>query len=240
MEKDLKIEILFPEFCNLFADSQNIRYLKQCIPEATFIETAFNEEPKFVSEKVDFIYLGAMTERMQEKVISKLKKYKGRIEELINANTIFLFTGNSLEIMGEYIENEDGSKVEGLEVFNVHAKRDMLHRHNSFFIGDFEGIEIVGFKSQFSMMYGQNEENYFAKVEKGIGINKESKYEGIRKNNFFGTYLLGPILILNPEFTKELLRKMGIKQPKLAFEEEVTKAYEQRVKEFKEIKEEQI
>lgn len=237
MEKDLKIEILFPEFCNLFADSQNIRYLKQCIPEATFIETAFNEEPKFVSEKVDFIYLGAMTERMQEKVISKLKKYKGRIEELINENTIFLFTGNSLEIMGEYIENEDGSKIEGLNMFNVYARRDMLHRHNSFFIGDFEGIEIVGFKSQFSMMYGKNEENYFAKVEKGVGINTESKYEGIRRNNFFGTYLLGPILILNPEFTKELLRKMGIKQPTLAFEEEVAKAYEQRLKEFKEIKE---
>ena len=237
MEKDLKIEILFPEFCNLFADSQNMRYLKQCIPEATFIETSFNEEPKFVSEKINLIYLGAMTEKMQEKVIAKLKKYKSKIEELIEQNTIFLFTGNSLEVMGEYIENEDGSKIEGLGIFKVHAKRDMLHRHNSFFIGDFEGIEIVGFKSQFTMMYGENEENYFSKVEKGIGINKDSKYEGIRKNNFLGTYLLGPILILNPEFTKKLLNKMGIEKPTLAFEKEVEEAYKQRLKEFKEIKE---
>lgn len=237
MEKDLKIEILFPEFCNLFADSQNMRYLKQCIPEATFIETSFNEEPKFASEKVNLIYLGAMTEKMQEKVIAKLKKYKTKIEELIENNTIFLFTGNSLEIMGEYIENEDGSKIEGLGIFEVYAKRDMLHRHNSFFIGDFEGIKIVGFKSQFTMMYGKNEENYFAKVEKGIGINKESKYEGIRKNNFLGTYLLGPILILNPEFTKKLLNKMGIEKPSLAFENEVEEAYVQRLKEFKEINE---
>ena len=237
MEKDLKIEILFPEFCNLFADSQNMRYLKQCIPEATFIETSFNEEPKFVSEKINLIYLGAMTEKMQEKVIAKLKKYKSKIEELIEQNTIFLFTGNSLEVMGEYIENEDGSKIEGLGIFKVHAKRDMLHRHNSFFIGDFEGIEIVGFKSQFTMMYGENENSYFSKAEKGIGINKDSKYEGIRKNNFLGTYLLGPILILNPEFTKKLLNKMGIEKPTLAFEKEVEEAYKQRLKEFKEIKE---
>ncbi len=237
MEKDLKIEILFPEFCNLFADSQNMRYLKQCIPEATFIETSFNEEPKFVSEKINLIYLGAMTEKMQEKVIAKLKKYKSKIEELIEQNTIFLFTGNSLEVMGEYIENEDGSKIEGLGIFKVYAKRDMLHRHNSFFIGDFEGIEIVGFKSQFTMMYGENENSYFSKVEKGIGINKDSKYEGIRKNNFLGTYLLGPILILNPEFTKKLLNKMGIEKPTLAFEKEVEEAYKQRLKEFKEIKE---
>lgn len=237
MEKDLKIEILFPEFCNLFADSQNMRYLKQCIPEATFIETSFNEEPKFVSEKINLIYLGAMTEKMQEKVIAKLKKYKSKIEELIEQNTIFLFTGNSLEVMGEYIENEDGSRIEGLGIFKVYAKRDMLHRHNSFFIGDFEGIEIVGFKSQFTMMYGENENSYFSKVEKGIGINKDSKYEGIRKNNFLGTYLLGPILILNPEFTKKLLNKMGIEKPTLAFEKEVEEAYKQRLKEFKEIKE---
>lgn len=237
MEKDLKIEILFPEFCNLFADSQNMRYLKQCIPEATFIETSFNEEPKFVSEKINLIYLGAMTEKMQEKVIAKLKKYKSKIEELIEQNTIFLFTGNSLEVMGEYIENEDGSRIEGLGIFKVYAKRDMLHRHNSFFIGNFEGIEIVGFKSQFTMMYGENEENYFSKAEKGIGINKDSKYEGIRKNNFLGTYLLGPILILNPEFTKKLLNKMGIEKPTLAFEKEVEEAYKQRLKEFKEIKE---
>lgn len=237
MEKDLKIEILFPEFCNLFADSQNMRYLKQCIPEATFIETSFNEEPKFVSEKINLIYLGAMTEKMQEKVIAKLKKYKSKIEELIEQNTIFLFTGNSLEVMGEYIENEDSSKIEGLGIFKVHAKRDMLHRHNSFFIGDFEGIEIVGFKSQFTMMYGENENSYFSKVEKGIGINKDSKYEGIRKNNFLGTYLLGPILILNPEFTKKLLNKMGIEKPTLAFEKEVEEAYKKRLKEFKEIKE---
>lgn len=237
MEKDLKIEILFPEFCNLFADSQNMRYLKQCIPEATFIETSFNEEPKFVSEKMNLIYLGAMTEKMQEKVIAKLKKYKSKIEELIEQNTIFLFTGNSLEVMGEYIENEDGSKIEGLGIFKVYAKRDMLHRHNNFFIGDFEGIEIVGFKSQFTMMYGDNEESYFSKAEKGIGINKDSKYEGIRKNNFLGTYLLGPILILNPEFTKKLLNKMGIEKPTLVFEKEVEEAYKQRLKEFKEIKE---
>ena len=178
-----------------------------------------------------------MTEKMQEKVIAKLKKYKSKIEELIEQNTIFLFTGNSLEVMGEYIENEDGSKIEGLGIFKVYAKRDMLHRHNSFFIGDFEGIEIVGFKSQFTMMYGENENSYFSKVEKGIGINKDSKYEGIRKNNFLGTYLLGPILILNPEFTKKLLNKMGIEKPTLAFEKEVEEAYKQRLKEFKEIKE---
>lgn len=233
MEENLKIEILFPEFCNLYGDISNMKYLKKCLPNANFIETAFDEEPSFVKEKVNFIYLGPMTENMQEKVTTKLKPYKERIEELIEENVIFLITGNAIEIFGKYIENEDGSKIEALGIFDIYAKRDMLHRHNSIFIGKWESIDIVGFKSQFTFAYGNNEENYFAKVEKGIGLNKESKLEGIMKNNFIGTYLIGPILILNPLFTEKLLEKMGVNKENLAYAEDVKAAYNQRLEEFK-------
>ena len=41
-------------------------------------------------------------------------------------------------------------------------------------------------------------------------ICSESKVEGIHKNNFFGTYLLGPILIRNPYFKDALLKYIGI------------------------------
>lgn len=235
MEEKLKIEILFPEFCNLYGDISNMKYLKKCLPDADFIETAFDEEPCFANEKVNFIYLGPMTENMQEKVIKKLKSYKDRIEELIKENVIFLITGNAIEIFGKYIENEDGSKIEALGIFDIYAKRDMLHRYNSIFIGKWENIDIVGFKSQFTFAYGNNEENYFAKVEKGVGLNKKSKFEGIMKNNFIATYLIGPILILNPLFTEKLLKKMKLNNTKIAFEEDIKDAYNQRLQEFKKL-----
>lgn len=235
MEENLKIEILFPEFCNLYGDISNMKYLKKCLPNANFIETSFNDEMAFTKEDVNFIYLGPMTENMQEKVITKLKPHKNRIEELINNNVIFLVTGNAIEIFSKYIENEDGSKIEALGIFDIYAKRDMLHRHNSIFIGKWEDIDIVGFKSQFTFSYGDNKENYFAKVEKGIGLNKESNLEGISKNNFIATYLLGPVLILNPDFTKKIIEKMGIKDKNVAFEEDVKQAYIQRLEEFKKL-----
>jgi len=235
MEENLKIEILFPEFCNLYGDISNITYLKKCLPKAQFIETAFDEEPTFSKEKVNFIYLGPMTENRQEKVIQKLLPYKEKIQELIQENVIFLITGNAIEIFGKYIENEDGSKIEGLGIFDIYAKRDMLHRHNSIFVGTWEEIEIVGFKSQFTFSYGENSRDYFAKAEKGIGLNKESNLEGIQQNNFIATYLIGPILILNPNFTEKLIQKMGIETPNLAFKEDLIQAYEQRVQELKRI-----
>ncbi len=232
----MKIEILYPEFCNLNGDMGNVKYLKKCLPEAEFIETAIDEDPAFCTqENISLIYMGTLSERSQEIVIKKLMPYKQKIEELIENGQVFLFTGNSVEVLGKYIENEDESKVEGLGIFDIYAKRDMLHRHNSFFLGKYEDIELLGFKSQFTMLHGDNSNNYFSKVEMGIGINKESKLEGIRKNNFIGTYIIGPVLILNPKFTLKLLNLMKVEEPKLAFEKEVLEAYEVRYKKFKEL-----
>ena len=230
----MKIEILFPEFCNLYGDMFNMKYLKKCLPDAEFIETALEEEPAFVKENVNLIYLGPMTEKTQEKVISKLLPYKERILELIEKNVVFLFTGNALEVLGKYIENEDGTKIDGIGIFDVYAKRDMFNRHNSFLIGKHEDIEVIGFKSQFTMLYGDNSNMAFLEVEKGIGINKESKLEGIKKNNFIGTYLIGPLLILNPLFTKKILEMLGVEN-EVALKEDTMAAYEARLKELRKL-----
>lgn len=228
----MKIEVLFPEFGNLFGDNSNISYLKKCLPEVDVVETSTNSEPAFVNEDVNLIYLGPSSEKAQEIIIQKLKPYKEKIEELIEKGTVFLWTGNAIEILGKYIENEDGSRVEGLDVFDVYAKRDMMHRKNSNIIGKYEDIEIVGFKSQFTMLYGDNSNNYFLELEAGMGINENTKLEGIKKNNFIGTYVIGPILILNPLFTKKLLKMMGVEEPKLALEKETMAAYEEKLKQF--------
>ena len=235
----MKIEVLYPEFGNLNGDMGNVKYLARCLPEAQIIETGINEEPAFVSQDdISLIYMGTLSERSQEIVIAKLKPYKEKIEQKIKEGQVFLFTGNSIEVLGKYIENEDGNKIEGLGIFDIYAKRDMLHRHNSFFLGKYENIELVGFKSQFTMLYGDNTNNYFASVNMGIGIHQNSKLEGIHEKNFLATYLIGPFLILNPLFTLELLKVMGVEEPKLAFEEDVRKAYDVRLTKFKTIENE--
>lgn len=234
-EKDLNIEILFPEYCGYFGDGQNMRYLQKCIPQANFIKTSLDEIPYFANNNVDLIYMGTMTEHTQERIIQKLLPYKEKIKQMIEEKVNMLFTGNSIEIFGKYIEKENGEKIQALDIFPIYAKRDMMNRHNSLFIGKFEDTKIVGFRSQFTFAYGNNDNCYFSKVEKGIGLNPESKLEGIKINNCIATYLLGPICILNPEFTKKILKNMGIENINLAFEEDTKKAYTQRLKEFENV-----
>ena len=93
-------------------------------------------------------------------------------------------------------------------------------------------MKMAGFKAQFSHSYGgENSDRLFERV-KGAGLNPDDEGEGIRVNNFFGTYLIGPLLVMNPDFTKYLLGLAGVKVDKLKFEDEMRDAYNQRIKEF--------
>ncbi|MDD3222596.1 MAG: hypothetical protein EOM34_00205 [Clostridia bacterium] len=227
----MRIEILFPEYCNLFGDLGNIMYLKACMPDAEFIETSINSEPVFATEEVNLIYMGPMSERAQEKVIAKLMPYKERIEELIQAKQVFLFTGNAMEVL--FREIIDGERtIPGLNIFDFSAVRDYAHRYNGNFYGEFNERKLVGCKTQFTMAYGANEHSFFAKGIRGIGINKNTFYEGVRRKNFYGTYLVGPLLVMNPYFTQYLMYHMGIEEPKLAYAEAIKTAYRQRLTEL--------
>ena len=230
----MKIEILFPEFCNLFGDTYNMIYLEKTLPDAEFIRTPIGGAVRFTEEPVDLVYMGPMTERMQERVIEQLRPLKAKIQAAIDRGTVFLFTGNALEVFGDYIENEDGSRIECLGLYRLFAKRDMMHRHNSDFEGTFEGETVMGFKTQFTMAYTPDESLGLFKKVKGVGLNRKAAWEGIRLHNFFGTYLVGPILVMNPPFTKYLLRLLGAGDVPLAFEKENMEAYAQRKKDFAE------
>lgn len=230
----VKIEFLFPEVANLYGDPFNIKYLKNSMKNVEVIETSLTNKPYFVDQDVDMIYMGSMSERTQKIVIEKLKPYKERIEQLINGNKVILLTGNAFEVFGKYIEEDDGKRVEGLGIVDTYAKIDLKNRYNTLFLGelnDDEKIKIVGYKATFSFSFGDNEKNYAFKSIRGCGINKESQLEGIRINNLFGTYLIGPLLIMNPDFTKYLIELLGEK-PELQFEEEALECYNKRLKEF--------
>ena len=229
----MKIEVLYPEICCLFGDKANMRYFEMCLPKAEFIKTPVSEMPRFLTEDVDMVYFGSCSESNQERILSRLKGHEARINELIEKGVIFLMTGNTFEIMGKYIEKPDGEKIEGLGIFDFYAKRTIPKRYNSLFLGKFGEMEIVGYTSRFSHCYDIAEKDNFLDVTKGYGSTVDAKTEGIRRNNLFGTYLLGPFLIQNPMFTAFLMKKLGCEEPELAFKDDIVKAYEVRLAQFK-------
>lgn len=227
----MKIEILFPELCNLFGDLANVRYLTMAVPDAEIIQTGIKSRPYFADSEPDLIFMCSMTERAQEIVAQALVPHRVRIAQLIDGGTAFLITGNALEIFGKYIEKDDKSRIETLGIFDTYAQRSMMSRYNALYWGKFEDIDVFGFKSQFSHSYGERGDGLFTTV-RGAGLHPREQMEGVRRNRFMATYLLGPLLILNPPFMRRFLQMLGVEDPKLAFEDAAMAAYEQRKKEF--------
>ena len=233
----LTIEMLFPEIANLHGDNANIGYLAQCRPDARVIRTTLTDTPAFATGKVDLVYLGPLTEQGQLKAIDRLRPHRERIEELIAAGTSFLFTHNALEVLGGRIRNDEmGYDVTGVGVLPLESTLRMFGRYN----GKVTGIAaetdqpIVGYKSQFSMVTGGESLPGFLTAERGIGRNTTTAVEGVRVGNFIGTSLIGPLLVVNPYFTKTLLAQLDPDtEPELAHEALAIEAYEARLADFR-------
>ena len=226
------VEILFQEVCGLYGDSQNATYLQATLPDAKFVYTKLTDTPYFVENQPDLVYIGCMSEATQRRVIEKLTPLKQRILQLIDDGVPFLATGNAGEIFAQKIHYvTEKTEISGLGIFNLSVKTDLFKRYNGMVLGEMEDLKIVGFRSQFSFLYGENKDFYFQKAVRGIGINPDSKLEGLRKNNLICTQLLGPILPLNPLFCEYLLHLCGC-NVEAAFKSAAMDAYQQRLTEF--------
>ena len=90
---------------------------------------------------------------------------------------------------------------------------------------------ILGFQNQRSTVH--NLKNPLFEIIKGIGSYPNSKGEGLHYNNFYGTYIIGPILVRNPKllkyFTKEIilskLPNFKFKSFQLSVEQKAHKEY---------------
>jgi lipid II isoglutaminyl synthase (glutamine-hydrolysing) len=235
----LTIEMLFPEIGNLHGDNFNITYLAQCRPDARVIRTGLTDTPAFASGKVDLVYLGPLTEQGQLKAIERLAAHKARIESLIDDGTTFLFTHNALEVLGVRIRNDEmGYDVPGVGIFELESTLRMFGRYNGKVMGTLEKVgaeyPVLGYKSQFSMVTGGDSLPGFLTADRGIGRNTSTAVEGVRRNNFIGTSLIGPLLVVNPHFTRALLGQLDPDtEPKLAHEDFAVAAYEARLADFR-------
>lgn len=235
----LTIEMLYPEIANLHGDNANITYLTQCRPDARVIRTGLTDTPAFASGAVDLVYLGPLTEQGQLKAIERLRPHRERLEELIESGTHFLFTHNAVEVLGQRIRNDEmGYDESGLGIFELESTLSMFGRYSGKVMGVVPEVgaqyPIVGYKSQFSMVTAPESLAGFLTADRGIGRNRSTAVEGVRRGNFIGTSLIGPLLVINPHFTSVLLAQLDPStEPVLAHEDLAVAAYDSRLAHFR-------
>jgi CobQ-like glutamine amidotransferase family enzyme len=233
----LTIEMLFPEIANLHGDNANVAYLAQCRPDARIVRTSLTDVPLFSTAPVDLVYLGPLTEQGQLTAIERLRPYRDHLDALIEQGTAFLFTHNALEVLGSRIRNDEmGYDVPGVGVFELESTLRMFGRYSGKVMGSVTGVEqpVLGYKSQFSMVEAPAELPGFLTADRGIGRSASTAIEGVRRHNFVGTSLIGPLLIVNPHFTRQLLAQLDPDtEPTLAHEDLAIAAYDARLRDFR-------
>jgi CobQ-like glutamine amidotransferase family enzyme len=233
------IEMLFPEIANLHGDNANIDYLAQCRPDARIVKTGLTDTPAFAEGPVDLVYLGPLTEDGQLKAIDRLLPHRDRLVELIDAGTSFLFTHNALEVLGARIRNDEmGYDAAAVGIFDLESTVSMFGRYNGKVMGSVPELDsehpVLGYKSQFSMVSAEASVDGFLTADRGIGRNTATAVEGVRRNNFLGTSLIGPLLIVNPHLTRSLLARLDPdSEPALAHEDLAIAAYDARLSDFR-------
>ena len=240
MTAALTIEVLFPEIANLHGDPANIDYLAQCRPDARVIRTGLSDRPAFVDQDVDLVYLGPMTEQGQLIAIERLATAPRphRRSDRQPGGPSSSRTTRSRCWAPASETTRWATTWPGWASSSSSPRLRMFDRYNGKVMGVLPELgsehPIVGYKSQFSQVTGDEALPGFLTAERGIGRNPATAVEGVRRGNFIGTSLIGPLLVLNPHFTRGLLADIDPDtEPTLAHESLAIAAYDARLRDFR-------
>lgn len=201
----IKILHLYDDLMNLYGESGNIKAL--CC-ELNNQGLKYRVDRLSLGSAIsfseyDFIYMGSGTNYNQEIVWEDLQKYKEDIKMAIDDGKIFLLTGNAFELLGKKVYED---KQIGLEIFD-YCCYYQEKRTVSEIVAIFPEIKdpIIGFQNRDSSMDIVKQPLF--KVVRGTSFEQEQK-EGFFYKNVMGTYIIGPILVRNPEFLKYVVKKL--------------------------------
>ena len=203
---------LFADLCNLYGDYGNVGGLKRALEnKGQNVEVEYRSiDDEIDVSGADLVVIGSATERNQKVALEYLQGYKDNIKAALDNGTVILATGNSFEMFGQSVTDCDGVKHEGLSFFpyeTVEGKDRIVT--DSLCGTSLCGGDIIGFVNKASLTTGATSPLF--DVKQGSGNGKDDSEEGVHYGNFYGTHLIGPVLIRNPQlceyFADMLIKK---------------------------------
>lgn len=207
----MKILHLFYDLMNLYGDYGNVKALERALAKkgenVEVLQQSVGDELDLTD--ADIVYIGSGTERNQKVALEYLQNYKDAVSAALE-RSIVLATGNSFEMFGKKITG--GKQYSGLGLFDFEV-RETSERIVTDSVAEFEKFpdkDVIGFVNKASLIsLGASEKPLF-KVKQGAGnSDTQTGSEGIVNKNFYGTHIIGPLLIRN-EFLAEYFAELAV------------------------------
>lgn len=186
----IRVAHLYYDLMNLYGEIGNLKVIEYQLKKqkinVIIDKLSLNDKIEF--EKYDLIYIGSGTKKSTLLVLEDLKKYKQQVKEYIENNKFMLVTGNSINVFSKKIGD-----TEALNIFDFN-----ISYSNARLVGDVILDNIIGFQNRDTLIENNNNP---------IFNNSEI---GIHYKNFYGTYIIGPLLIKNPNFSQKFIKNLII------------------------------
>lgn len=225
----IKVLHLYYDLLNLYGEQGNILALKRAFKNQNVeIEVDYlSVQDKIDFKKYDLVYLGSGSTENLLIALEDIKRHKKELKKYIESKKVLLATGNSYLLFGQKINNLDA-----LGIFDYYAASSEKMAQESL-MELYQEKDVIGFQNREFIV--NNKRNHLFKVKEGLCDNLKSEYEGYHEYNFYGTFVIGPLLIRNPHFTNKLVKEIMEKNNLIYHEYEdkvLVDAYNQYIKNF--------
>ena len=182
---------------DLYGDTGNVRVLKYHLDDLgiKYNINYLSIDDKLSLKDYDLVLIGASTEENRDICLNHLLKYKKDINNAIDSNKFFLVTGNALGMFGKKLYDKDA-----LGTFNFSVNKSEERVSKEVILENKICKPIYGFMNHSDEVVSND--------------NPLFEDEGVLYKNFYGTYVLGPILSRNPDFLEYFLKKLVLSKDK--------------------------
>lgn len=209
----VKILHLYPNLMNLYGDYANVTVLKKHLEDQGLkvcIDTVeLGQKIRF--NNYDFIYMGSGTESNLIEALYGIMEYKDAFKKCVDDGKTILFTGNAMELLGSFIDNQEALGVFDFEVKHTDKRYtgDVILKNDDF------GF-VVGFINRSTLISGGEQHKLFNYIFMDNNL-QDNAYEGCHINNLYGTHVIGPVLVKNPDFMNTIVSSLLPKGKKLKY-----------------------
>lgn len=200
--KEIHILHLMPKLLSLYGEYGNVAILTKVLTDHGYDVTVNSwESGSLTLEHYDLVYIGSGTEDNLAEAIRRLAPYTEGIRASIDGDQPWLATGNAMAIFGS----------SGLDVLPYDTTTDAASRHmGDVLTEDYNGAPMVGYINTSCQYEGIAEPLFRLRFGHQLGNDKgASAGEGIRCHQFYGTQLIGPVLVKNPHFLEALATRIA-------------------------------
>jgi CobQ-like glutamine amidotransferase family enzyme len=231
--KEIKILHLFPKLLSLYGEYGNVAVLRKTLEDMGCHVTVDTYEIGDLSlEGYDFIYIGTGTEDNLMEANRRLAPFQDAILASAKGDTLWLATGNAMTLFGRSICRYNNT-VSAIGCFDYATTIEDDKRY----LGDVLtkeafGGALVGFVNTSSVYDGVTAPLLNLRLGEKLGNDKRTAADGMIAGNFYGTQLIGPVLVKNPHFLAHICQKLTGEACGIDQESNIQKAYQVALREL--------